>query len=163
MTQSFVQEGKVLPLVAPYDRLTSGLGALVGGMFGVSLDTVLSGASGQFETEGVHKLTKVGSQAWTVGQRIFWDDGNRRCTSTGAAGQFIGLATAVVADGAGDTTGTVKLCPASPMLEGVQAAIADEATADGSDAATTQALANALKAKLNVLLASLRVSGLITP
>ena len=36
------------------------------------------------------------------------------------------------------------------------AACADVSTADGSDAATTQALANALKTKLNALLAILR-------
>lgn len=40
-------------------------------------------------------------------------------------------------------------------------AIADIATADGSDAATTQALANATKAKVNVILAALRAHGLI--
>lgn len=43
------------------------------------------------------------------------------------------------------------------------AAVADVATADGSDAATTQALANALKAKLNDLLAKLRTAGVVTP
>lgn len=43
------------------------------------------------------------------------------------------------------------------------AAVADEATADGSDAASTQALANALKAKVNDLLAKLRTAGIITP
>lgn len=41
------------------------------------------------------------------------------------------------------------------------AAVADIATADGSDAATTQALANATKAKVNALLAALRAAGII--
>ena len=39
---------------------------------------------------------------------------------------------------------------------GTRTACADVSTADGSDAATTQALANALKTKLNALLAILR-------
>lgn len=43
------------------------------------------------------------------------------------------------------------------------AAVADIATADGSDAATTQALANANKAKINDLLAKLRTAGVLTP
>lgn len=43
------------------------------------------------------------------------------------------------------------------------AAVANIATADGSDAATTQALANATKAKVNDLLAKLRTAGLLTP
>lgn len=36
-------------------------------------------------------------------------------------------------------------------------------TADGSDPATTQALANALKAKLNTLLAELKEAGVMAP
>ena len=42
-----------------------------------------------------------------------------------------------------------------------QPAIADIATADGSDPATTQALANATKAKVNAILAMLRAAGII--
>lgn len=42
-------------------------------------------------------------------------------------------------------------------------AVADIATADGSDPATTQALANATKAKVNALLAAMRTAGLLTP
>lgn len=40
-------------------------------------------------------------------------------------------------------------------------AIADIATANGSDAATTQALANATKATVNTILAALRTAGVI--
>lgn len=43
------------------------------------------------------------------------------------------------------------------------AAVADIATADGTDAATTQALANATKAKVNALLAAMRTAGILTP
>lgn len=39
--------------------------------------------------------------------------------------------------------------------------IGDVTTANGSDAATTQALANALKTKLNAVLAALREAGVI--
>lgn len=41
------------------------------------------------------------------------------------------------------------------------AAIAPIATADGSDPATTQALANANKAKINALIAALKTAGLM--
>lgn len=43
------------------------------------------------------------------------------------------------------------------------AAEADIATADGSDPATTQALANATKVKVNALLAKLRTKGVLLP
>lgn len=41
------------------------------------------------------------------------------------------------------------------------AAVADIATADATDLATAQALANANKAKINALLAALRTAGLL--
>lgn len=44
-----------------------------------------------------------------------------------------------------------------------QAAIADIATADATDLTTSEALANATKAKFNTLLAELRTAGILTP
>lgn len=43
------------------------------------------------------------------------------------------------------------------------AAIADIATADATDPATTMALVNELKAKINALLAAMRTAGHLTP
>lgn len=45
--------------------------------------------------------------------------------------------------------------------ERVAATVAAEATANGSDAATTQALANALKTKVNAILTALKNAGLM--
>ena len=45
----------------------------------------------------------------------------------------------------------------------VIAAVANIATADASDPATTQALANANKAKINALLAAMRTAGILAP
>jgi len=113
MTQSFIQPGSILNLTAPYARATSGLGALIGAIFGVSCDTVASAALGDFQIDGVHSLLKVGSQAWTEGMNVHWDDTNKRCTSDAAAGPKIGVAVEAVASGVGDTTGKVKLMPSS--------------------------------------------------
>lgn len=44
-----------------------------------------------------------------------------------------------------------------------QAAIANESTANATDLATAQALANALKTKVNAILAALRSAGVILP
>lgn len=50
------------------------------------------------------------------------------------------------------------------IVSGIRAAaVADVATADGTDAGTTQTLANALKAKMNDLLTKLRTAGLLAP
>ncbi len=106
--KNFVQPGANLTLPAPYDRL-SGEGALIGSIFGVASNDVASGDDDVFVTEGVFDLAKAGSQAWTVGAKIYWDNTNKVCTTTATSNTLIGAATAAVAGGAGDTVGRVKL------------------------------------------------------
>jgi predicted RecA/RadA family phage recombinase len=56
---NYIQPGNAITAAAPYQRNT-GQGALLGGsLFGVAVDTVASGATGVFWTEGVFELTKL--------------------------------------------------------------------------------------------------------
>ena len=110
--KNFIQPGKYLTLALPYDR-TSGEGFLVGSLFAVASTTALSGANVEGATEGVFELAKVGSQAWTVGAPIYWDDTNKHCTATASTHKRIGKAVAAVGSGAGETLGKVKLEPVS--------------------------------------------------
>lgn len=161
--KNFIQPGKNLTLTAPYD-VVSGAGAQVGSIFGVATKTIASGAEGEFATEGVFELKKIESQAWTVGQKIFWDNTEKECTSVAGANLLIGVATEIAASGASLILGKVKLIPLgeSEATNMSQAANqADVATADGSDAGTTQTLANALKAAHNALLAKLKAAGIM--
>jgi predicted RecA/RadA family phage recombinase len=57
----------------------------------------------------VFDITKVGSQAWTVGAKVYWDDTNKRCTTVATDNTLIGVAVEAVASGAGDTIGRVRL------------------------------------------------------
>lgn len=130
---NYIQPGEVLTLAAPYDR-TSGQGALVGSIFGVAVSDVLSGVDGEFRTVGVFDLTKTSAQAWTQGQKIYWDNGNKRCDSDSTVGQLIGVATAAAANPS--STGTVRLNGGVPdTAEGAQAAIADLTDNSGGAAA----------------------------
>ena len=108
--KNFVQPGVNVTLPAPY-ALTSGQGALVGSLFGVASADYASGANGEFVTEGVFDLPKIGSQAWTIGTKIYWDNASspRRCTTVATANTLIGVAVAAVGSGAGETTGRVRL------------------------------------------------------
>lgn len=131
-----VQDGKVLTLTAPY-AVSSGAGAQVGSIFGVATADVANGAEGEFETEGVFDLAKTSAQAWTVGQKIYWDNSNKRCDSDGTVGMLIGVATAVAANPS--STGYVKLNEAVVgTSEGPQAAIASftDSTGAGANDAT---------------------------
>jgi predicted RecA/RadA family phage recombinase len=106
--RNYVQEGDRLTLAAPY-ALTSGQGAQVGQIFGVTNSDAANGATTVLKTSGVFDLTKVGSQAWTAGALVYWDNTNRRCTTTATGALLIGAAVAAVANGAGDTIGRVRL------------------------------------------------------
>ena len=86
-----------------------------------SMDTlrgVLSGMLAPLQRENflgnaqvleVFDITKVGSQAWTVGAKVYWDDTNKRCTTVATDNTLIGVAVEAVASGAGDTIGRVRL------------------------------------------------------
>jgi predicted RecA/RadA family phage recombinase len=109
--KNFVQPGHTMTVAAPY-AVASGAGCLVGSLFGVASAAASSGADVEIVTEGVFDLVKAGSQAWTVGARIYWDDTANVCTTTAASNKLIGVAAAAVGSGAGETIGRVRLTAA---------------------------------------------------
>ena len=106
--KNYVQPGATLTLTAPY-AVPSGDGLLVGSIFGVAAGDAASGATVEIALTGVFDLTKIGSQAWTVGAKVYWDDTNKRCTTVATDNTLIGVAVEAVAGGAGDTIGRVRL------------------------------------------------------
>ena len=102
------QSDEIIVFDAPY-AVSSGEGALVGSMFGVAVTTLGNGVTGSFVTRGVFELKKVGSQAWTVGALIYWDNTNKYCTTTSSGNKLIGVATAAIGSGAGVVKGIVRL------------------------------------------------------
>ena len=106
--KNFVQPGNTITLTAPY-AVASGDGLLVGSIFGVASGTAALGESVETALTGVFDITKIGSQAWTAGARIYWDDTNKRCTTVATDNTLIGVAVEAVASGASDTIGRVRL------------------------------------------------------
>lgn len=109
--KNFIQSGEVLDVTAPY-ALASGAGCLIGSLFGVATGAADNGAAARIATTGVYDLPKVGSQAWTVGARVYWDDTNKHCTTTASTHKLIGVAVAAVGSTPGETTGRVRLTAA---------------------------------------------------
>lgn len=137
-----VQDGRVLTLTAPY-AVASGVGAQVGSIFGVATADIANGVEGEFETEGVFDLAKTSAQAWTVGQKIYWDNNNKRCDSDGTVGILIGAATAVAANPS--STGYVKLNEAvGGESEGPQPAIVALTDSTGGSGTHDDTLADGL-------------------
>ena len=106
--KTYVQPGNTITLTAPY-AVASGDGLLVGSIFGVASGTAALGESVETALTGVFDITKIGSQAWTAGAKIYWDDTNKRTTNVATSNTLIGVATEAVAGGAGDTIGRVRL------------------------------------------------------
>ena len=107
--RNFIQPGDTITAPAPYDR-TAGQPALIGNLVGVALSDVLSGASGEFKTTGVYDLPKAPSQAWaTFGAVVYFDNTNKRFTTTASGNTLAGSVMATTGNGPGETTGRVRL------------------------------------------------------
>lgn len=106
--KNFVQPGNTITLTAPY-AAASGDGLLVGSIFGIAAGAAALGESVETALVGVFDLTKIGSQAWAAGAKVYWDNTNKRCTTVATDNTLIGVATEAVAGGAGDTVGRVRL------------------------------------------------------
>ena len=106
--RNYVQPGNTITLSVPY-AVTSGDGLLVGSIFGIASGDAALNDPVEVALTGVFDLTKVGSQAWTVGAKVYWDDTNKRTTSVATSNTLVGVATEAVAGGAGDTIGRVRL------------------------------------------------------
>lgn len=154
-----IQVGSTLTLIAP-TNLTAGQAFLVGAIFAIASQNALSGEQVEGKRMGVYALPKTSAQAWSTGDRIYWDAANNRCDKTSTVGMLIGAATADATNPS--AVGNVVLSGTfAGLFEGAQTAIADIATANASDLPTAQALANSCKTTINTLLAELRIIGVI--
>ncbi len=106
--KNFIANGSRVTITAGAN-ITSGSGVLVGSLFGVAETDIANGAQGAILVEGVFDLPKTPSQAWTVGQLIYWDGATSRCTNVAGSLKLIGVAVAAVGGGAGETIGRVRL------------------------------------------------------
>jgi len=98
MTTTYLQRGEVLQL-APGADVAAGVGYLFGtALFGVAINTTLSGAEGAFLTEGVVTIGKTSALAITRGDRLWWDPTNKVVNKTPTAQQQVGVALADAAN-----------------------------------------------------------------
>lgn len=106
--KNFVQPGDTVTVTAPYD-VASGAGCLVGVLFGVAAYTALSGAPVELVMEGVHDLTALSTDtaSGTTLVAAYWDNTNKRVTTTVGSNTKIGVIVAAKANG--DTTARVRL------------------------------------------------------
>lgn len=108
--KNYVQPGHVVTLTAPTGGVLAGRGFVQGAIFGVALSDAAEGASVEAAIDGVVDIVKAGSQAWDIGDIVYWDSAGGEATTEFDAGYvLIGVAVRSVASGAGDTIGRVRL------------------------------------------------------
>ncbi len=106
MAKNFVAPGHQVTMTAPY-ALSSGQGALVGALFGIAQHDALISASVVLGLDGIYDIAKEPALVISAGARVFWDNTNRRITTTATSNFAVGICT-VAAAGA-DTTVRVLL------------------------------------------------------
>ena len=106
--QNFIQLGDVMTFTAPA-TVTSGVPVLIGSLLVVPTHDADSGDLFTGVARGVVSYTKPGSQAWTEGAKIYWDDSAKKFTTTSSANTLVGVAAEAVSSGVSETTGKVRL------------------------------------------------------
>ena len=155
---NFIQDGDTIEYSNSGSAISAGDVVVIGKLLGVAVtDIAATTGVGTVALEGVFNLPKNTSLAITQGDQLFWDTTPGEVTKTATD---IPLGTAHESAASDATTVNVKLAAAGDNVPQA-AVVAAEATANGSDAATTQALANALKTKVNAILTALKDAGLM--
>jgi predicted RecA/RadA family phage recombinase len=104
--KNYVQDGETITLPAPY-AVASGDGLLVGAIFGVAANAAANGANVETKINGVFELTTLSTDTATAGTKAYWDNTNKRVTTTASGNSLIGVFT--VAKTNGQTTSFVRL------------------------------------------------------
>lgn len=161
--KNFVEKGNVLNYKVPNaTTITSGQLVFAGALVGVAAtSSSTEGAIVAVNLEGVFEFSKTTPLVIAQGDRLYWNAGTSKITKT-VGDVFVGIAyEAALSAG---TTVLVRLSNEGGGSGAAQAAnVAQNATANGSDLATTQALANSLKTTVNAILTSLKNAGVMDP
>src|SRR5688500_2203087 len=99
--KNFVQPGESVEFTAPVGGVVSGVGVQIGSLLVIATVTAAAGARFNGLVEGVITHAKAPSQAWTEGANVYWDNANKRFTTSAAGNLPAGYAVAAVAGGVG--------------------------------------------------------------
>lgn len=104
--KNYLEEGETVVVTAPED-VDSGEFIKVGELYGVAPVAAASGGEVVLNRCGVYELPKTTSEAWTQGQKLFWNSSTKKFTTD--ASKTPVQAVAFAAADAADTLGNVLL------------------------------------------------------
>jgi predicted RecA/RadA family phage recombinase len=105
--KNYIQEGRMITVVAPAGGVASGDGVLIGALFGVASKTAAEGNTVTIATEGVFDLPKLASAVIAAGDKVAWDNTAKQVNVPGTGLYPIG--TAIEAAGNGVAKVRVRL------------------------------------------------------
>lgn len=156
--KNFIQEGERMTWTnSTGSSVAAGQPVHVGNFTCVAVGTIADTATGELARCGVYEFTKAAPLAVAHGDNVFWNTTDKKVTKT-ASDKYLGVAFKAAASN--DTTIQVQIADAGGEINKA-AFVAQVTTANGSDAATTQALANALKTTMNDVLTALKNADLM--
>lgn len=102
-----LSHGNVLSYTATGAAVTSGQMVLMGARVGVAIADIALNASGSVQVVGEFRITKLTTDVVAQGALLYWDNTNKRLTTTASGNTLAGFATQ--AAGNTDTTVAIKI------------------------------------------------------
>src|SRR5690606_35399122 len=93
-------KGDTITVTAPAN-VASGVGVLIGAMFGVSAGAATSGDDLDLVTRGVFTLPKTSALAISVGDKVYWDNTAKVVNKTSSGNTLVGVAVTDAANPSG--------------------------------------------------------------
>jgi predicted RecA/RadA family phage recombinase len=106
--KNWISEGRSLDFIAPAGGVVSGVPILMAALIVIPSTTAAEGVAFAGDVEGVFEVPAATGQAWSAtGTLLYWDDTNKRFTTT--VGSNTKKAVAAAPKASGDAVGWAKL------------------------------------------------------
>jgi predicted RecA/RadA family phage recombinase len=102
------QAGNVITVTAPY-TVAAGAGCKAGSFFGVATSAASSGAAVELALTGIYDITCLSTDTPAFGAKLYWDDTNKRLTTTSSTHMLVGAYADRTTKVDGATTASVRL------------------------------------------------------
>lgn len=105
MAKNYIQPGDILDLTVTGSAVTSGSVLVIGTRIGIALKDGAVGETIAVAVKGVYNLPKLATDVVAQGALLYWDNTNKRLTTTASGNSLAGYA----ANAAGNGVATVNL------------------------------------------------------
>lgn len=101
MAKNFIKPGNTIDYTnGGGSTVTSGSAVLISKRLGVALTDIGVGATGSVMVKGIFNLPKLSTDVIAQGDLVYWDDTNKRLTSTAGGNTLSGYAALAAGNGA---------------------------------------------------------------